>query len=221
MDDPALDEGEHRRALDSLVLLNRVSRVASAYWPHVVQLARERGNALRVLDVATGAGDVPVELARRAAEAGIRLEVSGCDVSDVALAQAARRAALAGITIHLFRCDAAADPLPTGFDIVTCGLFLHHLDEEPTVAVLRNLASATTGLVLVSDLRRTRMGMALACVAPRVFSRSRVVHVDAMLSVRGAYRVEELAALAERAGLSDARITRVWPQRMLLVWRWT
>lgn len=218
MDDPALDEGEHRRALESLVLLNRVSRVAAAYWPHVEGLARRRGGVLRVLDVATGAGDVPIAMAVRAKQAGMRVEVSACDVSPTALAQAGRRAAAAGVPITLFRCDVALDPLPTGFDIVTCGLFLHHLDETPTVAVLGNLAGATTGLVLVSDLRRTRMGLALACVAPRVFSRSRIVHVDAMLSVRGAYRIDELAALAERAGMHGARIRRVWPQRMLLVW---
>ncbi|CAG0987742.1 hypothetical protein PHYC_02117 [Phycisphaerales bacterium] len=218
MDDPSLDEREHRRALRALSLLNRVSAVVSSYAPFVERLARERGT-IRMLDVATGGGDVPVALALLAARRGLRLEMSACDISAVALAQAASHAAQAGVPITLHRCDVLRTPLPSGFDIVTCGLFLHHLDEQPTVGALRAMAAATTGWLLVSDLRRTRIGMALAWAVPRVVSRSRIVRTDAVLSVRGAYSIGELRGLADDAGLHGAAINPAWPQRMLLSWR--
>ena len=67
MDDPALDPAEHRRALAGLARLNRVSDSPGVLWPAVRELAR--GGPVRVLDVATGSGDVPRALAAKAAAA--------------------------------------------------------------------------------------------------------------------------------------------------------
>ena len=47
---------------------------------------------LRVLDIATGAGDVPIALAQKAKRAGLQLEIRGVDVSEQALAFARERA---------------------------------------------------------------------------------------------------------------------------------
>lgn len=218
MDDPAIDQREHRRALRSLALLNRVSHVAATYWPFITALAARYQRPLRLLDVATGSADVPLTLAALAHQRGLSLELSACDVSTTALEHAAESARQSATPLNLFRADVTRDPLPTGFDIVTCSLFLHHLDEEPTLRTLRNLASATTTLLLISDLRRTRTGLALAWAASRALSRSPVVHTDAVLSVRGAYSIAELATLAQRAGITNASIKPVWPQRMLLSW---
>jgi 2-polyprenyl-3-methyl-5-hydroxy-6-metoxy-1,4-benzoquinol methylase len=218
MDDPAIDPREHARALRSLALLNRVSRVAWGYWRRIAPLAERSRRPLRCLDVATGSADVVVALASLARRRGVTLELWACDVSPTALSQADANARLAGIELRLFRADAVRDALPTGFDVVTCSLFLHHLDDEPAETVLRRLASATGSLLVVSDLRRTLIGLGLAWAASRVFSRSTVVHTDAVLSVRGAYTIVELAAVASRAGLVGATVRPVWPQRMLLEW---
>src|SRR6476660_5572180 len=87
MDDPGLDPGEHRRALAGLARLNRVSGSADVLWPAVAKFARRAspGRAVRVLDVATGAADVPVGLWRKAKAAGIPLAVDGCDISPTAV----------------------------------------------------------------------------------------------------------------------------------------
>lgn len=66
MDDPALDPGEHRRALAGLARLNRVSDSVGVLWPAVVKLAGELHRTVRLLDVATGSGDVPRRLLARA-----------------------------------------------------------------------------------------------------------------------------------------------------------
>jgi 2-polyprenyl-3-methyl-5-hydroxy-6-metoxy-1,4-benzoquinol methylase len=122
MDDPTLDAREHGRALRGLARLNRVARSDAILWPEVRRLAAECAGPLRLLDVATGSGDVPIALARRAARGGLALEVSACDVSRVALEHAERRAAAAGVALRLWRHDVVWGVIPREYDIVTCSL---------------------------------------------------------------------------------------------------
>ena len=182
MDDPALDGSRHEAALRGLSRLNYLSGSARAIWTPLAALARQLGQQqLRVLDVATGAGDVPVRLWRRARRAGLHLEIQGVDVSPRAVEFAVGRAAAEQAAIHFGVLDVLAGPLPGGFDVVTCSLFLHHLAEEPAVLLLQAMAKATKHLVLVSDLRRSTAGLALAHFAAWTLSGSDVVRVDAAL----------------------------------------
>jgi SAM-dependent methyltransferase len=219
MDEPDLDEARHVRALEGLGRINRLSRSASILWPTIAAAARRRpGACIRVLDVATGGGDVPIGLALRAHRAGLQVSVAGCDVSPAAVAFAARSAESAGIALRFFPLDALNDPLPEGFDFVTCSLFLHHLSEADGVKLLRRMAVAAREAVLVNDLARSRVGYLLAWVGCRLLSRSPIVHHDGPVSVRSAFTPEEAIRLAELAGLAGVRLSRHWPQRFLLHW---
>ncbi|MBX9582367.1 MAG: hypothetical protein K2X87_18855, partial [Gemmataceae bacterium] len=71
MDDPGLDPAEHRRALAALARINRWSRSAAVIWRPIRDFARSAGRPVRVLDVATGGGDVPKALAEKARRAGL------------------------------------------------------------------------------------------------------------------------------------------------------
>ena len=86
MDDPALDGERHREALRGLERINRWSSSSRIVWFPIKTLAQERTfSPLRVLDIATGAGDVPIQLWHRARRAGLPLEVDGCDQSPRAI----------------------------------------------------------------------------------------------------------------------------------------
>ena len=219
MDDPALPAEEHRRALVELARLNALSGSVGVLWPDVRELARELDRPVRILDVATGGGDVPLGLWTRAKRAGFRVELSACDISPVALEAAESRASAAGASVDYFEADALGEPLPTGFDIVTCSLFLHHLSVDNAVTLLARLAAATNRLVLVNDLSRSRWNLGLVWLATRLLTRSPVVHADGPLSVRAAFTRVEAAGLAERAGLKGATVSARFPCRWLLTWR--
>ncbi|MHB0958580.1 MAG: methyltransferase domain-containing protein [Pirellulaceae bacterium] len=220
MDDPALEGSRHEAALRGLSRLNYVSGSAGPIGRRLAALSRQLGRRhLRVLDVATGAGDVPLRLWRRARRAGLELEIHGVDVSQRAVEFATARAAVEQAAIRYDVLDVLAGPLPGGFDVVTCSLFLHHLDEDQGVALLQAMAQASKHLVVVSDLCRSAAGLALAHVAAWTLSRSDVVRVDAVRSVRAALTPREVAAWAHAAGLQGAVIQRHWPFRFLLSWR--
>jgi SAM-dependent methyltransferase len=220
MDDPGLDVKAHARALAGLARINRLSNSAGILWPPIARLARSLppGRPLRVLDVATGAGDVPVALARKAVRAALAVEWAGCDISPVALTASAARGQAGGVSVTLFQHDALATPLPGSFDVVMCSLFLHHLTDEEAVRLLRTMGEAAGRVVLVNDLNRTHAGFWAAWVGTRLLTTSPVVHYDGPQSVRAAYTPDEARRLAESAGLVGVTVRPRWPFRWLLEW---
>lgn len=219
MDDPNIDQALHRQALVGLRRVNWISRTAATVWQPIQRLAQQtNGEPLRVLDIACGGGDVSISLAKRAAKSGLPIEVSGCDLSSTALDFARSEADRSAVAVNFFQADVIAAPLPSGYDIVTCSLFLHHLSDDSVVPVLQSMKQAARRMVIVSDLVRSRWGYAMCWCGVRLLTRCRVCHVDGPLSVRAAFTVRELQTLADRAELADATITKRWPQRMLLTW---
>jgi 2-polyprenyl-3-methyl-5-hydroxy-6-metoxy-1,4-benzoquinol methylase len=219
MDQPDLDAEVHSQALRGLGRINRLSRSASILWPGIASVAsRHGGRVIRVLDLASGGGDVPIHLARRAHRRGVSVRIEGCDVSEMAIEFAARAARHARVDVPFVQLDAVNDPLPEGFDVVTCSLFLHHLSDEQAVRLLRRMADAARSTILVNDLLRSRLGYALAWTGCRLLSRSPIVHHDGPASVRSAFRLAEARDLAERAGLQGVGLSRRWPRRFLLSW---
>ncbi len=214
MDDTAIDPVEHRRALAGLARLNRFSNSAGVLWPAIAKLSRQLQRTVRVLDVATGSGDVPRKLLSRAERVGVALEVSGCDLSLTAIEEASRESSRVRFFVH----DALHDPLPTGFDVVTCSLFLHHLSADEAVSLLTNMESAAGRMILVNDLVRSRFNYCAVWFACRALTRSRVVWFDGPASVRSAFTPDEAIALADHAGLRGATVHGKFPSRFLLTW---
>lgn len=220
MDQPGLDEQQHLQALAGLARINAWSGSAGILWPSIHALARQVYPApLRLLDVATGAGDVPLRLWRKARRSGVSVAIEGCDVSPTAIAYASNRAAAARANVRFFPWDVLAQPLPGGYDVVTSSLFLHHLEEEQAVVLLQRMAQAARHLVLVNDLRRGWLGFALAYLGTRFLSGSRIVHVDGPRSVEAAFTRREALELARRAGLEGCTVAPRWPFRFLLTYR--
>jgi 2-polyprenyl-3-methyl-5-hydroxy-6-metoxy-1,4-benzoquinol methylase len=220
MDQPDLEERRHDLALEGLARINWWSGSAGILWPAIRDLARQlQPEPVRILDVASGAGDVPIRLWHKARRTGVALQVDGCDISPAAVAFASQRAAKRNALVRFFPWDALAKPLPDGYDVVTSSLFLHHLEEEKAQLLLRRMAQAARHLVLVNDLRRGWLGFALAFLGTRFLSLSRIVHVDGPRSVEAAYTGSEALALARRAGLEGAAVAPRWPFRFLLTYR--
>ena len=222
MDDPALDDALHVGALRGLARINRISAVARTLEPILgTAFAEAAPGPLRVLDVATGGGDVPVALAAWARQRGFDVRLAGCDRSPFSVAYARRCAERAGVDVEFFELDVRRDPLPAGYDVVVSSLFLHHMDTDEAPAFLAGMRRAAGRWVVVDDLVRSTGGLFLATLATRLLSRSPVVHADGPRSVRAAFTIPEVRRMAAAAGLAGARVQRCWPSRYVLTWRRT
>ncbi|MEI6240580.1 MAG: methyltransferase domain-containing protein [Planctomycetia bacterium] len=221
MDDPALDAGEHLEALTALARINAISRTAAQLAAGVRRLASARqrvAGPIHVVDVACGGGDVTVDLARRL---GPGYRVTGIDMSPRAVERAAEHAARHSVATASFSvCDVLASACPP-CDVAVSSLFFHHLDDGAAADVLRGMATAAATGGVVSDLVRSRRGLALAFLATYVLTTSRVARIDGPLSVRAARTLDEYRRLVTDAGLADARIRRVWPERAIIEWTTT
>lgn len=218
MDDPALDREEHARALRGLQRINAWTANPSLVWKHVSKLCRASDDRpLRVLDIATGAADIPIALLKMSDSCGAKLEIDACDVSEQAIAIAAENCAAAKADVRLFRHDILNEELPAQYDVVMCSQFLHHLPDEDVAIVLRKMKAAAERRVVVVDLERNRANWLQVWFATRVLSRSKVVHFDGPQSIRAAFTVPEFNELAQQAGFTNFEIRRQWPCRFVLV----
>ena len=221
MDQSGIDAAAHDQALNGLRRINAFSGAAGSLFRPIQSLAvaLDHSRPLRVLDVACGGGDNTIALAERCRRQGLAVHIDGCDRSQQAVAIASRHAEGRSLGGTFFQSDALEDPLPPDYDVILCSLFLHHLDEDSAVKLLRRMGQSCRHLVLVNDLIRSPLGYGLAWVGCRLLSRSPIVHFDGPVSVQGAFRMDEALDLADRAGLGGASVQRSWPERFLLSWR--
>jgi ubiquinone/menaquinone biosynthesis C-methylase UbiE len=208
MDDPCLDPGAHRHALDSLARANRLFGVNQSVCKAV------RGAvpcATSLLDLGCGSGALLLQLV----ESGTSPRVLGMDRSEFALRLAARKVPRGSWIV----ADVRQLPLAAAsIDVVVCTLLLHHFDPHDAGAVLAEAARVARSAVLISDLTRSSLAWAVTWATTRVLSRSWVFHTDGPRSVRAAYTPAEMQSLARQAGMDCATISRQFPFRMLLVW---
>lgn len=167
-----------------------------------------------VVDVGGGRGDFARRLIARARRRGRPVHVVVVD-RDPDLLAIARRGAPPNLS--LVRADATALPFrAASADVVTMSLTLHHLEPDAAATSLREMHAVARHAVIVNDLLRTRLSLALVWLATRLFRCHPISRHDGPLSVRRAYAPEELRALCEHAGLPAPRVERhAWLGRVL------
>ncbi|CAN5512646.1 class I SAM-dependent methyltransferase [soil metagenome] len=229
MDDPSLDYGSHVSALLGLERLNAASGGPSSIWAEIEPVARLLNRPVRILDIATGGGDIPIAIYRMAQKAGVAVEIVASDISSDALKYAAESAAKKGAKIEFFPLDIFKDELPSNFDVIMTSLFTHHLDADDVIMLLRKMSGAARFKVIVNDLVRSEMSYVSVWLATRLLSRSPIVHYDGPVSVNASYTPSEFLNMAERAGLNVSQeknlessvvaVKLIFPCRQLLTWQ--
>jgi ubiquinone/menaquinone biosynthesis C-methylase UbiE len=208
--DGELDQRTLRANFRDLARVNRLVGGSALTWRALRPLlgAASGGLPFRLLDVGSGLADIPRALVARASAAGLRLQVVATDTRPEIVALARDHVAdVPGITVEL------GSPVGIGAagksaDVAHCSLVLHHLEKEDAVALLREMARVSSRAVIVNDLDRGRVWWLLAWLLTRVTTLNRYTRNDAPLSVRRAYRPDEVRSMAAAAGLRE--VARYW-----------
>jgi methyltransferase family protein len=159
-----------------------------------------RDRPLRVIDVGGGPAAFAVRLVDWARGDGREVRVVVVERDPTTL-ELARAAVAAYPEILLVRGDAAALPCrERAADIVTSALTLHHLEPVQAAEGLREMAAAARIAVVVNDLLRRRLSLALVWLVTRLLGCHPISRHDGPLSVRRSYSRDELRALAAHAG---------------------
>jgi ubiquinone/menaquinone biosynthesis C-methylase UbiE len=206
LDGHGLEPEELKRNLDEMAMLNRLPGGVSTSVRAVLRALQEVDGP--VLDVGTGNGDFARRLRRRTQEAMVLVDHSP-DVLELA------RRNVAGMNeVRILHADARSLPLADGSVAVAhASLLLHHLDPHDAVTALREMRRVARGDVVINDLRRSHLALAMTAFPVLLLARAHTTRHDGILSARRAHTLAELDDLAASAGLrAVARTTTWWPR---------
>jgi ubiquinone/menaquinone biosynthesis C-methylase UbiE len=168
-----------------------------------------RGRRPHILEVASGRADV---LKASLVRLGVNPEITLLDRSAAHLPD--RRTWPATLPVpHLLTGDALALPLAdASADIVSCCLFLHHLEPPEVARFLAEAQRVARVAVIINDLERKAVHHRLARLN-RIIDPSRISRHDGPASVHRAYTYRELARMLANTGSSFV-LERAWLYRL-------
>ena len=202
LDDPAADERDVVASLRDIARINRAFGGAAAAAQRLDEFLRPiaPGSTISLLDVGTGAGDIPRAAAARAARRGISLQLIGLERIKAAAREAARDGGVAALV-----ADGGQLPFRSAsVDLVLCSKVLHHLPGEPGQQLLREMNRVARLGVVVADIRRSVIAAAGIWLASFPMRFHPATRRDGVISVFRGFSPLELLAICRSAGVSAA-----------------
>ncbi|MGH8095553.1 MAG: methyltransferase domain-containing protein [Chthoniobacterales bacterium] len=156
----------------------------------------------RVIDLATGSGDIPRLVVEFARKIGASVSVDAIDLQASTIT-IARELSEEFPEIHFHCADIQDFGSAQSYDLVLFSLALHHFTAEEAVKLLRRCRELSRGDVLVADLRRGRWAKAGVNLLTTLVFREAMTRNDARVSMERAFSFRELSDLACAAGWRD------------------
>ena len=160
------------------------------------------GARMRVVDLATGSGDIPRLLVDHARMIGAQTEIDALD-QQAATLEIARSLSAGYPEISYHAANVLEWDCAQRYDIALCSLVLHHFGDEDAVKLLRRCRELSQRFVLVSDLRRGFLLRTGVYMLTAVIFREPMTRFDARLSAERAFSFAEMHEFAIRAGWKD------------------
>jgi ubiquinone/menaquinone biosynthesis C-methylase UbiE len=215
LDSDAATPAEVQQTLADLRRINRwfggistTRRMLEQAVARIHKRSSDRGE-ITLLDVGAGSGDVSLTAARQIRPPG-QFRVTLMDRMPTHLPRNGT-GTVAG--------DALALPfLDSSFDLVTCSLLIHHLEREQIVHFVNQALRVARVAVLLNDLRREPVHLALMYAGYPIFSRL-TLH-DGIASVRRAYTPQELKSILGNTEAAGVEMENSYLYRMgIIVWK--
>ena len=215
MDASSADAVSLHQSLAFIRRINSVLGYTRATLKHLKRFSRswKPGERIRIVDLATGSADIPMAILRWARKSGFDVRIVGVDRHPVT----ARYAADGNLDPRLSIVQADVFDLPfeiKSFDYALTAMFLHHLDDEQIVEVLKIMDRLATRGIIAADLLRRRRAY-LWVKGFTLFSNSMVKH-DAAVSVAQALSEPETLDILRRSGLDYATYYRHFGHRFVI-----
>ena len=215
LDAPDVDPRVVTRSLDDVALANRLFGGTRAVLAELGPVLARLPTRATLLDVGTGAGDIPARARGVAARCGVDLTTVGVDAAEAL----AREVRLRGRTCAVVCADGRALPFADdSVDVVTCSQVLHHFVDDDARALLREMDRVARVRVIVSDLRRSWVAAAGIWLASYPLRFHPVSRHDGVVSVMRGFTAPELGAVVGDAVGCPTRVRRRLGWRLTASW---
>jgi 2-polyprenyl-3-methyl-5-hydroxy-6-metoxy-1,4-benzoquinol methylase len=198
MDRPQPVSSELERDLQRIRQLNRYFGSYSLILKFIGRWVKPRGR-VRVVDLATGSGDIPRVIVDHARKIGTKIEIDALDRQPATLA-IARKLSADYPEISYIEANILEWESEEYYDIVLCSLALHHFSDRDAVRVLRCCRELSAKFVLVSDLCRGWVATFGTYLLTSLIFREPMTRYDARMSAARAFSRQEMSHLARLAG---------------------
>ena len=169
-----------------------------------------------ILDVGAGSGELLRVTADWAHRSNRSAHLVGLELNPMS-AKAIAEESPQFESITAVRADAFHLPFKDQqFDYTINSLFMHHFTETQVVALLREMVRVARRAIYVIDLHRHPIAYYFYTTIGRLMLHNRLLREDGALSIRRSFKPHELLALAHQAGLTNARVERHFPYRLVL-----
>jgi SAM-dependent methyltransferase len=215
LDDPTADPAAVTLSLRNVARANRWFGGAAAVRYGLGLLLRDlpRRQPLTLLDLGTGAGDLPRRAVGWARRRGHVLRPLGLELSRPAAALAAS----AGVPCAV-ACAGVPPLKQRSVDIVLVSQVAHHFTRESAIRLVRTCDALARLGVVVADLRRGRLAPLAFRVGSTALRFDPVTKADGLTSIRRGYTTGELRELLLAAGVR-AHVSRRPGYRLVAAWR--
>ena len=161
-----------------------------------------------ILDVGAGSGELLRLLSKRLAD--VTAFLVGVEINPDAANSIGKIGSIA------LQADAMNLPFADdGFDYVFCSLFLHHLDDEPAIKMLREMNRVARKKIFVIDLNRSPVAYYFYRIVGGLFLQ-RFSLEDGALSILRSRSPQELLDLARKADIKDVTVRSSKANRLIL-----
>ena len=215
LDDPDADTELVRTNLSNIVRANRWLGGRRALYQGLSRALAgvPRGSSLSLLDIGTGAGDLPAAAVDWGRNRGLTIVPLGLE----RIPSAARVAAQTGLAT--FVACASSFPLrPKSVDIVLVSQVVHHFHRAAAAELLAECDRLARRAVIMVDLSRSTMAQVAFRLGGYLLRFDDVTAVDCVTSIQRGFTRREVESLLEFAGI-EGHVARVAPYRLVATWR--
>ena len=199
LDDPAADPATVTKSLRNIARANRWFGGSAAVRFGLARTLEgtPRGQALSLLDLGTGMGDLPRVARSWGVRRGIEITPVGLELNRAA-ATLARHHGLATAVA----CAGTPPVREKGVDIVLVSQVAHHLSPESVVHLIQTCDRVARRAVIIADLHRHALAAPAFWCGARLLGFDPVTLTDGVTSIRRGFRRAELINLLTLAGVS-------------------
>src|ERR1051325_7188793 len=215
MDQAGVNPHELQRALGFIRGVNSLLGYTRSIISHLQRFSRswKPGERISIVDLATGSADIPCAILRWAGRHGYDIHITAVDRHPVTVRAASlaihRLPPDAHSRLHIVQADVFQLPFDDqSFDYALTAMFLHHLDEDGIVRVLRSMDRLARRGVIIADLLRHRR--AYAWISLFTCFSSPMIRHDATTSVAQALTRPEVLHLRDRVRACATEVVASW-----------
>ncbi|QNL23044.1 methyltransferase domain-containing protein [Hyphobacterium sp. CCMP332] len=213
MDDLNLASDALKQNLRELEMVNSYLGGYKVTLSALKKLKLRKDRKYRLIDIGSGAGDMLKQMAKWANRNHLNIEFAGLDANQFMIDYAAKSCSEFDNISFLRKNIFEANSEDLKADIVTMNLFCHHFSDKELSQIINLISDSEANVIIINDLHRHPLAYYSIWFLTRLLNGSYLVQHDAPLSVKRAFKKNEIRKIFVNTSFKDVTIVWNWAFR--------